>query len=484
MKGKELFSPIRALIMSSMALSLVGCQTILPPAVTDGDPISTSARGERSGPIYVEPKKELFITDLSVVEDPKRTTGYGPWTFGTLMARMANGKDPSKFVLDWLKTWQTDQYVNGDVVKARKLGIDHVIDIWPKLPNGKLDLTKAPFRLQAIVNRLDLRTPGNAGENRFVFSFVDPTPGNVTNVPGSPPSDRTAFTVIFEYGVTDGMITGDYHRDYSKSDPKERMRAVSDWTSRWHKLASTPYGPAYNTALQKITDVFTKENANPTKPRGSALNQLRTNEIQLALIGAFGPGGSFNPSNPPAWEMREFHAETSGLNPVPVALTPKVSLNNTTTLGDYINENEAAILKDAHVLPTPMLAGAAPVPGAIGDLPILWNAPNIAHPDDARFKFALNTCSGCHLAEAGLDKPTPIPFVAFLQVQPRFAGQEAVLSTFMTGKDVKDPITGKVRNLNDLQRRAEDMKTVLGFGMGKYPIVTYDMEAPYPKRVH
>jgi len=486
-----------------LALSLIGCLSKPGNLVTpDRQVQATEQVPKNPPPLSINPKHELVITDLSVVEDPVRTKGTGVWTFGTLMTRMANGRDPEKFVRDWLLTWTVDQTVNGDFVKNRKLGMDHVIDKWPKLPDGKLDLTKAPFRLAAIVNRLDLRRSGNAGEGRFVFHYIEPDNIAVAFDPNKKPGDdRAVFTVIFEFGIDDQMIIRSFQgktlpkleQGPSPAAAQERMKAVVDWGSRWHRLSNIPYGPAYNTELQKITDVFSGANANPSKPNGSALNQLRTNEIQLGLLGAFGPGGD-PVANPPIWELREFHVMPSGkLENVPVALTPKLALNNTSQLGDFINQNEEAILRDAHQLPTGMLAGSALTPGAGGEPMLVWNAPNILHANDARFKFAQNTCSGCHLVEAGLDKPkipgpggtfTPTPFIAFMQIRPRRAGEEAVLSTFMTGSDVTDPSTGKVRHLDDIQRRTDDLKTVLSYGYAPPITVTREMEAPFPTKVH
>ena len=53
-----------------------------------------------------------------------------------------------------------------------------ILDNWPRTPDGKLDLAQPPLRLQAIVNRFDLRNlaAGDAGEGRFVFAFEAPFP--------------------------------------------------------------------------------------------------------------------------------------------------------------------------------------------------------------------------------------------------------------------------------------------------------------------
>jgi hypothetical protein len=80
-----------------------------------------------------------------------------------------------------------------------------------------------------------------------------------------------------------------------------------------------------------------------------------------------------------------------------------------------------------------------------------WNAPGILNPE-ARHKFSLNTCDGCHGAETQ---------TSFLQVFPRFPGQESSLSGFMTGIDVFDPVSGQIRRLNDLGRRNADLKALV-----------------------
>ena len=77
-----------------------------------------------------------------------------------------------------------------------------------------------------------------------------------------------------------------------------------------------------------------------------------------------------------------------------------------------------------------------------------WCAPGITNPE-ARHKFALNTCNGCHSSQE--------TNTAFLMVFPRAPGQEARLSPFLTGTTTFDPVTGP-RVLNDLRRRNLDMR--------------------------
>jgi hypothetical protein len=111
----------------------------------------------------VEEEKSLVVTDVSVVEDPTRTTNPCPpaspptppgpskkWSFGYLMEQMANqsstGINPSDFTLRWLKRWMNTQSVNGFDVSART-AMQNVIDRWPKLSDGRLGSSpRAPVR--------------------------------------------------------------------------------------------------------------------------------------------------------------------------------------------------------------------------------------------------------------------------------------------------------------------------------------------------
>jgi cytochrome c551/c552 len=377
---------------------------------------------------------QLVITDVRVVDDPTRTfnpctntnpgTPMGPWTFGKLMTEMANeqvtGIHPSDFTLRWLQHWSTNQVINTFTVGHRTLGLnDRVLTPWPKLSDGRLDLSKAPFRLLAIVNRIDLRTSttygsGDAGEARFVFGLISCDPQLQT--------DARMFTVIFEYGIK-----------------KNSCSAVRDWAQQWIDLGS-PSDGLYNQKLQAITDQFTLSNAAPSKlPNRSALNQLRTNEFAIAQF----PADTF-------WELREFKicSDASGcglgyLEQTTIAQTPDVSfqgdLAKKPLLRDFVNNNEADVLAGRHLVPlqlppaTPFRGGAIE-PG--GGFP--WNPGGITS-SEARHIFSLATCNGCHTRETG---------TMFLHIAPRLAGNESALSDFLTGMNqpVADPVTTGVNH--------------------------------------
>jgi hypothetical protein len=236
--------------------------------------------------------KSLMITDLSVIEDPTRTwnsaagTGNktGAWTFNNIINNMVNksatGKTATEFMLTWLKTWGNNIPLNGDNAGARA-SINALINNWQQrslgngLPADTLDMAEAPVKLLAIVNRVDLRentgySSSNAGEGRFVFAVMNST---ITSISNSP----LPFTIIFEYGIN-----------------RKSCKSVQNWGQQWYNLHIKAFGdPAYNTALQKITDQFVNANADPSKPNGSTLNQIRTNEIAL--------------SSP--WQLREFNID-------------------------------------------------------------------------------------------------------------------------------------------------------------------------------
>jgi hypothetical protein len=207
-------------------------------------------------PGTVDLEREQLIRDPAVVEDPQRTyepcsgagTPMGAWTFGRLITEMANqpvtGIDPADLAEHWLEQWKQDLPINGFVVPKRAVGAQRFLDLWPRLPNGKLDLAHAPLRLLAIVNRQDLRGNaryggGDAGEARLVFGAVNcvaPTPSLPEVLP---------FTTIFEYGV-----------------PKSGCVNVRDWA-------------------RQLRD------ANAAKlPKRSAINQVRSNEFALAACDA------------------------------------------------------------------------------------------------------------------------------------------------------------------------------------------------------
>ncbi|MEO8381535.1 MAG: hypothetical protein ABI779_17880 [Acidobacteriota bacterium] len=380
-------------------------------------------------PPVIDPARSLLINAPSVVGDPSRagnacvagSNAMGPWSFGHLMTEMANqaatGITPAQFAQRWLEEWVLDQTINGPDVPKRTT-INNVINAWKTASGGgALDLSKAPFRLIAIVNRIDLADnpsyggSANSGELRFVFGLMNncqPTP----------------FAVIFEYGV-----------------PKKSCFGLKAYAQQWRNLSGVAVGSAaYNTALQAITDPVTVHGAGGTKPNGSALNQLRSNEIFLTA----------------PWELREFRINGASrlLEQTTTKQTPITTFNNTAALRDFINTNEASVLNGTYVVDllltgAPFLSGSAPMP------PGVWNGAAVVNNNDARNKFSLGTCSGCHFTE------TNTPFVHINPSSP--IGSPAALSGFLTGINMNDPVvTATPRSYHDLQDRKNRIDAIQG----------------------
>jgi hypothetical protein len=395
-----------------------------------------------------------------VIEDPVRTNPQAGekavWTFKYLIEQMAGDTEPSDFVMHWLMQWTVDQNINGSHVPARSQIWDKVIEPWLVASGGKkLDLTLAPFKLLAIVNRMDLRAQKStgkflsAGEGRFVFGVLDKDRKPLPPVAGPAVG---GFTVIFEYKLI-------------ASEPAH----VKDWARRWHALGrSEPGSQAYNKRLENITKRFSHKRLGIRHGlvNHSPLNQVRTNEIALSV----------------PWEMREFVLDPNSGQLVQhtVAGTPDfVAFNGTPEFAQFINDNDTALLDGSFVLPEAFHAAAAPVgpftkdaiPGfdfrtfsahelAPGVFSIPWSAAGIGN-NDARHAFAMTTCGGCH----GLDETgTPFLHVGFPPDHrlPDSLGSPAQLSGYLMGVNQLDPVDGEtIRHFNELERRKTDFIELL-----------------------
>lgn len=360
---------------------------------------------------FVRSSRELTVRDVSVVDDEIRTSmdgdpedpRTGAWAFGRLMERLSPSvEDAPDVTEDMFRTFLEPQSINSFTIESREALDFVVLQPWPRTANGKLDLARSPLRLLAIVNRLDLKdlAHGKAGEGRFVYGVLDES--------GFP----LEFTVILEY-----MLPGSTEAEHAA------------WAHSFHALKELPFpSEEYNAALQAITDRFTARDAMSDTVNGSALIDIRTNEIALSF----------------QWELREFRlSPTTGfLDPVPVFQTPDQSFNFSEKLGRFINENEASIVAETHE--APLSFEGAPFGGAsVFNNIDFWDAPGVVNPE-ARHKLSLNTCNGCHGAETN---------TTFLQVGVRFPGEQSTLSPFLTGTTVFDPATGEPRRLAELSRR-------------------------------
>lgn len=401
--------------------------------------------------------ESTMITDKEVVQDPTRTydpcTGAGDangvWTFKHLMTEMANeprtGMTPEDFTLEFLLTWLFPRDINSDIVDERPAMWTNVIEPWLVASGGfSLDLDKSPFRLLAIVNRLDLRKtssgggyfgsagiPLDAGELRFVFGVVTPPEYSQSGT-----CELQEFTTILEYGVPIGGCT-----------------SVRNWAREWTKLNIFPaYGTAYRNQLAALTEQVVIRDAAPGKGNGSAINQVRTNEIALAK----------------PWEMNEFTLTDEdasdtpvegALRPHTVAQTPDDAVYTPTpnpVVSDFIDTMACNV---SHEVPlsfdgAPFRGGNALVGKGPGSPPGTWfgDGPNTPEYICRRHAFSVNTCNGCHSCDTGTD---------FTHISPT-SGIPASLSGFLTGTSVEDTQfpTDKTWTFADLDRRYVDLYNV------------------------
>lgn len=191
------------------------------------------------------------------------------------------------------------------------------------------------------------------------------------------------------------------------------------WASKFHALGTKTFGASYNSALQAVTDLFTKRNTSPLKPGGSSINQVRSNEIMM--------GFSRDP-----WQLREFQLNTAGgplaLRLSTTAMTPADAVLGSTPLTqmllDYINGSAALIHGGYASVPAVTIGGHS-------NQNFKWSFAQVS--ESARHDFAGQTCNGCHSTEQ--QHPQTGEFLSagfFYQVSP----VDGSLSAFMRNFEI------------------------------------------------
>jgi hypothetical protein len=402
-------------------------------------------------PDFVATERSLLIRDLDVVEDRARANlpctdpggSLGPWTFGHLMTEMASPEEGAAAALteDFLAQLAAATPVEGNHLPATaRLIARRILATWPRT-GGRLDLARAPVKLLAIVNRIDLAGNASYGhiggaELRFIFEVMNPA--SPTCAPLVDGNDAPTH-LMFAYGV-----------------PRAGCDSLHDWALRWKTLeAMTPGSPGYNAALEAMTEEVVRRGAAPDRPHGSALNQLRTNDR----------------GDDAHWVLEEFHLTNEGLRHAGVRQTPDGSFNGArggarqADLAAWINGRPASILAGTYTVgdllgTIPFLGASATNGEAHGIGPRspsaratsslgLWRAAGIASPA-LRHAFSLGTCDGCHGEETN---------TSFVHVGQSLGGipfgTRAPLSGFLTGETFADPDQpGLSYRVADLERRA------------------------------
>ncbi|MDB5215011.1 MAG: putative lipoprotein [Myxococcaceae bacterium] len=332
-------------------------------------------------PLTIDRGRELLVTDVAVLAGARSDNGNGaaPWSFRHVMEALAaaSSVDAPAFVNDWLATWQASSTAASGAARLDKvfggslpLGVrpdvhKDLVCPWLRLTaenacdeacahcaSSKLDLSRAPFRLLAIVNRLDLAetTTGckpEASEARLLFVAL--RPGTTTPI---------SFNAIFEYAVNG---------------------TAAAQPTAWHALGAFG-GAQYAAALEELTRTFID---------GARLGQLRTSEN---LAGT-------------SWELRQFAHLRGKLLPTALTNTVKDALDGTPELATHVNANASAIAAGNNaVLPSMSTAFST-----MTKADFTWSStaadPNTLH------LFGLSTCNGCHAGERGDTSVLPFAHV-------------------------------------------------------------------------
>jgi hypothetical protein len=288
----------------------------------------------------IDPFRELEIVDEDIVEDARaKNVTAGPWSFRHLATERAGGSEE----------------VAARVVErafAESPAFADVLSTWPRDGSGYLDLSRAPMRLIAISNRIDLgKTPdavSPAGEGRFVFA--------ITRGPADDPSsESTASTIILEYALG-------------------ASRSPVEWAAEWHALGFLDERESYRRALEGLTRSFADRS-------GAALARVRASKQDagghVALYElAFDGGGDLS---------------RRGLRN-----TPPADVGRDPSFHEWARAHETEIRDGTHVLPSFFRADVADT----GSLPVTI----VGVPDDIQRAFDVGTCNGCHRGtNGGLD---------------------------------------------------------------------------------
>jgi hypothetical protein len=283
--------------------------------------------------------------------------------------------------------------------------------------------------------------------------------------------------VIFEYKV-----------------PRCNCPEVRDWVRKWVSLASLDHSnPVYRARLERLTETVVRANADPRRPNGSSIGQVRTNEIVLPQTAPPHSPGQF------VWELREFQLVQkpfSFLTETTTADTPQDRFNRSPEsphsigsplLFDWIDGPvKGALASDndcaASIPQVPLLfqGSLAASDNFLGANPHTetpqynWDHPSLtyAYPFQnwARHRVSLAACSGCHGRETN---------TVFLQVDPQVPfGNPAGLSGFLQGvnnvSDPADPGNFPNRHFDDLLRRELDIRGLSKMRCARFHPVAID----------
>jgi hypothetical protein len=432
--------------------------------------------------LSVTANRSLFITMPSVTtsstrtEQPCSATAGDEdkvWTIGHLLKREAekNGITPSTYVSRWMNEWHSLQVINEQYVYS--VVASQVLESWNRFASDTtMPLYKAPFYLLAIVNRLDLRKhrPNGeplGGELRFIFGILHA-------VEGTNPCPTTFYdgvsTLIFEYSPV--------KVDDASGSAENKIR---NYASRWLALSEMS-GEDYRNKLDDLTEEVINN---------GRLLRIRTNEQAAAG----------------RWDQMEFEPdpETKFIKRSTIKQSPTMALEGgSQRMSDWIWSNRNALYANAfdyeigrigNRTVTDLPIGSYWVPnqfdgteiyfrGAVNSVSSsdeYWGGPTptglpvaeLQNWREARFRFSVGTCRGCHSGDTG---------TTLLHVVPTVPGTEAGRSAFLKGAvNVPDPADpGQVRSFNELYRRENDLRALVSGAPVLVPVFGNNYTVSFP----
>ncbi len=429
--------------------------------------------------VTISPRGQLYINHPEVLANTRSqnnltTGGAGKWSFAYALREILElpadpGADPVRLAaeqaaVDSFIARFGNQTVNTVASGDRSITATTLTNAWGKRTASSgvtfRWLGGAPFKLVAIVNRLDLVKKTNtgaidattAGEGRLVYGFTG----------------AQAMTVIFEYNLP-------------RADLSPIPWFQANWTNEWHKLKNfltdtntTLAGvqpnaslttqptftnlPGYLAQLELITEKFANRRAQKRSATDvatqAAIAQIRTNEFIMS-----------------PWQIREIVRtrnasqvatlanttvkNTPAVSQVVISGTPPINVRNDPDLGAWVDAN--VICSNATNLATCRFRAAnGMIPATFFQNGKLFSVGPTSLADFSRWfqgstqikrRFmALQTCDGCHQSETG---------VGFTHSSPR-TGEPSRFLTASTNVGGSGLLIEA-----DLQRRANNMKNLV-----------------------
>ena len=355
----------------------------------------------------------------------------------------------------------------------------HVLDLWPAVKGNQASIGNGPFRLLAVVGRLDLAGDFDVrsshrvtdevraiGEGRLIWGLVDDSPGWEGGATPKP----YPMTIITEFrlpplGPRYNVYRRNTQTDIMRSDWQWRTQ-MQRWGQLWRELSRYGHNSqAYKDLLWDIVSRYaTPENliairANVELSRdddpsndefelrgwyrqraGNILPRRLRDEIFPCLTGS----GEFRDFLEQYWVASRADLDMNKFDPTRPTrfgvLGYRIPRHGDSQLAGGTNMPDLLTLFPGHTCPTDAT-------GDRGTLFQMWTSANPpqntydingfnppfarvrrndvhgGHPqEDRRHAFAIRTCSGCHGSEAG---------IFGFHVFPRLAGANSAVSTFV-----------------------------------------------------